>query len=237
MTPHMPRTATSTSAASGVATIIAGVMFTLYPLICGFGSEEGRAGAEAFAAPSWMTAHLCAMTGFVLIAVALRFLPSAGSALELTAWLAASFLLPYYGAEAYGLTALGHWARDNGNYDALAIADGFRYAWVPMITFGIGWFLLAAVGIALIVHAARKRGGPAMDRLGATLSGLGLTLFLPVFFVPGALRIAHGIVLAVGLIIWGVAVLIGNQPTSRARGETEDEANPSRKYRQASSLP
>ncbi|MEP9392975.1 hypothetical protein ABLE94_12040 [Gordonia sp. VNK1] len=233
----MPRTATSAPAISGIAMIAAGVMFTLYPLIRGFGSEERRAGAEMFAALSWMAAHLCAMVGSVLIAVALRFLPSAGSALELTAWLAASFLLPYYGAEAYGLNALGHWARDNANYDALQIADGFRYAPVPMITFGIGWILLAAVGIALIVQAARDRGGPAMNRLGAAISGFGLTVFLPVFFVPGVLRIAHGIVLAVGLIIWGVAVLIGNQPTSRLRGKTADEADPSRRYRQSSSLP
>lgn len=233
----MPRTATSAPAISGIAMIAAGVMFTLYPLIRGFGSEEGRAGAETFAAPTWMTAHLCAMAGFVLIAIALRFLPRAGSALELTAWLASSFLLPYYGAEAYGLAALGDWARDNGNYDALAIADGFRYAPVPMITFGIGWLLLAAVGIALIVHAARNRGGPAMNRVGAAITGIGLTVFLPVFFVPGALRIAHGIVLAVGLIIWGVAVLTGNQPKSRPQGQTADEANPPRQYRQSSSLP
>ncbi|MEP9392969.1 hypothetical protein ABLE92_19240 [Gordonia sp. VNQ95] len=52
----------------GIAMLAAGVLFALYPLVRGFDSEEGRDGAEAFAIPSWMAAHPCAMAGFVLIA-------------------------------------------------------------------------------------------------------------------------------------------------------------------------
>lgn len=197
---------------SPLALVAAGVLFVLYPVMRGFGPEEGLHGAESFATWKWSAAHMCAMAGFVLVAVALRFLQGWGGRVELTGWLAASFLLPYYGAEAFALTAAGEWARDNHDYGVLAIADGFRYGVAPMTTFAIGWILLAAVGVVVIVRATRASSGwTTATRCAAALSGVGLVVFLPMFFVPGSLRIVHGMVLGFTLIAWGTGVFVANR--------------------------
>ncbi|UEA58778.1 hypothetical protein LK459_19900 [Gordonia otitidis] len=219
------RSTGSAQLVSVVAMIVAGFLFVLYPLMRGFDAEDSRHGADSFAAWTWAASHVSAMAGFVLIAVALRFLRGWGAGVELTAWLAASLLLPYYGAEAFGLTAVGEWARDTREYDALAIADGFRYAAVPMATFAVGWLLLAAVGLIVIVRAIRASGA-VVPRSAAAVAGACLVVFLPVFFVPGPLRITHGMILGIALITWGVGVFVAHGVrATRTAARTVDDTS------------
>ena len=67
-------------------------------------------------------------------------------------WLAVALLLPYYGAEAYGLNELGRYATEHGDAGVLDVADAFRYAPFEMTTFALGLFVLVLVG-----GAARAR--------------------------------------------------------------------------------
>ena len=119
-------------------------------------------------------------------------------------WLAVVLLLPYYGAEAYGLGAVGRYARD-GHTEVLTVAESFRYAPFEVTTFGVGLMLLAVVGGLLVRATWGVADGPA--RLGGALTGLGLATFLPQFFAAPELRMAHGVVLGLGLAVlaWSVA--------------------------------
>ena len=187
----------------------AGVSFLLYPTLRGFGPETGAAGADHFGSQTWVAAHVLAMVGFVALALAARTVAgdARGRRTELISWLAAASLLPYYGAESFGLHALGSWVRESGTVGALAVADDFRYAPVAMTTFAIGWVLLGWVGARWIRDAAGVSGWFAVP------AGIGLLTFLPQFFTPGPVRIAHGALLAVALVGW--AVTSGRQGTDR----------------------
>lgn len=183
---------------------LASLSFLLYPLLRGFGPETGLAGARHLGSPGWAAAHGAAMIGFVALAVALRL----GShdprrrSTELIAWLATCLLLPYYGAETFALNAIGQWVDSGGDPTAMAIADSFRMSPVPLVTFLAGWVLLGWVAIRLVRDDGRSA---SPDRWGVRLTAVGLLLFLPQFFAPGPVRIAHGILLAVGLAMWAFA--------------------------------
>ena len=77
------------------------------------------------------------MLGFVALAFALRSSTQntpwhwTGRPIreaERRMWFAMAMLLPYYGAEAYGLHALGDYALTHHDSRVLEVADAFRYA-------------------------------------------------------------------------------------------------------------
>jgi hypothetical protein len=84
----------------------------------------------------------------------------------------------------------------------LDVADAFRYAPFEMTTFALGLFLLVLVG-GRLAHGL-WRSGP-MGRAGGILAGLGLATYLPQFFGTPEVRIAHGVVLGLGLVLAGLA--------------------------------
>ena len=104
-------------------------------------------------------------------------------------WLAVALLLPYYGAEAYGLNELGRYAADHGDPGVLDVADAFRYAPFEMTTFALGLFVLVLVG-GRIAHGMWRSG--RVGRTGGILAGLGLATYLPQFFGTPEVRVAHG---------------------------------------------
>jgi hypothetical protein len=125
---------------------------------------------------------------------------------ETRMWLAVALLLPYYGAEAYGLNELGRYAVDAGDASVLEIADAFRYAPFEVGSFSLGLLLLVLVGGRLahgLWHAGR------LARTGGLLAGLGLATYLPQFFGTPGLRVAHGVVLGAGLLLVAVATRRG----------------------------
>ena len=200
-----------TPAVAGLA--VAGLAFAGYPLLRPYGPEAGPGFAADLASPLWLTSHVLGMVGFTALALALRALVTSGTPwrwagrpireVETRMWLALALLLPYYGAEAYGLSAVGRHALE-GDTDVLAVAESFRYAPFEVTTFTVGLLLLVLVG-GRLVHGTWAAGGTT--RLGGLLAGLALATYLPQFFTTPEVRMGHGIVLGLGLITlaWSVA--------------------------------
>ncbi|MEU4198219.1 hypothetical protein AB0E69_40420 [Kribbella sp. NPDC026611] len=162
---------------------VAGLLFLLYPALRPWEDETTRAGASAaMGSTAWIVAHLCAMIGFILVAVALLQINRAAA---IVFWIGAGLTLPYYGAEDFGLHAIA------GQPNLLDLAEDVRYNPFAMTLFGAGLLTMAAAGI---IVAVRLRTVPAI------LFGAGFVLFLPQFFTPPAVRIGHGVLLAVGCV-------------------------------------
>jgi len=206
---------TRTTTAAGL--VVSGLAFAAYPALRPYGPETGMAGATDFGDPAWLVAHVLGMVGFVALAFTLRAAstnapwPWAGQPVrkaETRMWLAVVLLLPYYGAEAYGLHELGRYAAANGDPGVLDVADAFRYAPFEMTTFALGLFVLIMVG-GRIVHGMWRSG--RLGRTAGILAGLGLATYFPQFFGTPEVRMAHGAVLGLGLVLMAVAAL---RPTS-----------------------
>lgn len=120
-------------------------------------------------------------------------------------------VLPYYGAEAFGLNAIGRLAVQTHDGSGIAAANMFRYQPVAMTIFAVGLLLLAAAGVRLLLTLRRRTG---WSRFGLVLTGLALVAYLPQFFVPIEGRIVHGIVLGAGLLVLAGAATRRSQPLS-----------------------
>jgi hypothetical protein len=152
------------------------------------------------------------MLGFILVSLGVlalrdaltgnRAYPIAGVAVVFT-WLGAGLTLPYYGAEDFALHAIADRAAAGQPLDLLDLVEAVRYGAVAATTFGVGLLLLAVGGVLTAVAVARSG---VLPRLSGVLYGLGLVLFLPQFYTPPAVRIAHGVLLGLGAV-WLAAVL------------------------------
>jgi hypothetical protein len=180
---------------------LAGITFAAYPILRGSAVETGLSGAALYARPAWVLAHVLGMVGFVLLAVGLPALDERAGGWA--TW-AAFAVLPYYGAEAFGLHALGIRVLQTGHADMTVTADLFRYQPVAITIFALGLLGFAAVGVRLLLLARRLRG-PLL--VGLVLTGIALLTYLPQFFLPSAGRIGHGLVLGIGLLVIAYAVL------------------------------
>lgn len=194
--------------ARAAALALAGVAFATYPAMRGYGSEIGLAGAELWARPAWLAAHVLGMAGFVLAGWGLAAVDHRAGRWGL---LGAVLVLPYYGAEAFGLHALGRRAVETGDASMVAAADMFRYAPVALTTFALGLVFVAAAGLRLLVLVPRAT---AADRVGLSLVGVALVTYLPQFFVAPTGRVVHGVVLGVGLVVIA-SVLVRRAPVPR----------------------
>ena len=162
---------------------VAGVLFLLYPALRPWEDETTTSGAAAaMGATAWVVAHLCAMIGFIVVAVALLQFDRRAATVF---WIGAGLTLPYYGAEDFGLHAIAN------QPNILDLAEDVRYNPFAMTMFGLGLLTMAAGAIML---AMRLRTVPAI------LFAVGFGLFLPQFFGPPALRIGHGVLLAVACV-------------------------------------
>jgi hypothetical protein len=174
---------------SRIALAVAGVLFLLYPVLRPWDDETTAAGAQdAMASGAWVVSHLFAMIGFVLVGLALLGLRDlVGTTPVAVMWAGAGLTLPYYGAEDFGL----HAAANTGGTDLLAVAEATRYNPVAIATFAAG-LLALAVGAVLV--------GLAVRRPSAWVFAAGFVLYLPQFFTPAPVRIAHGVLMLVGLV-------------------------------------
>ncbi|MGN9909178.1 hypothetical protein ACTMTJ_16665 [Phytohabitans sp. LJ34] len=192
-----------------VSLATAGVLFLLYPAVRPWHDESTVDGAVAsMGSGAWVASHAFAMVGFVLAALGLLALRDVAggrpaTAAAVTTWVGAGLVLPYYGAEDFGLHALARRYADGERFDFLAAVDAVRNQPVAITMFGVGLLVLALGGVLTAV-AAHRSG--VLPRSSGLLFGLGLLLFLPQFFTPAPIRIAHGALLAAGCV-WLAAAL------------------------------
>ena len=190
---------------AAAALAVAGILFVLYPATRPYTDEKSLLGAEAFSSTAWVTSHAMGMLGFIALAIGLLgvHFAQAGArdirrsfwALVIT-WIGAGLTLTYYGAEAYALRVIGRLALTSGDAGQLDLANQVRTG-PGMVVFGAGMALLALGGILTAVTAWRDGG---LVSWGGVLVGIGLFLYLPQFFWPPPLRIAHGLLLAAGCL-------------------------------------
>lgn len=196
----------------------AGVLFILYPAVRPWKDEATVDGAtEAMSSGSWVAAHLFAMIGFILVPLGLLALRDAVSrtraeplalAAVVTSWIGAGLTLPYYGAEDFGLNAIARKAAEGQPLDLLDLVDAVRFSPVAATMFAAG-LLLLAVGAVLATIAIWRSG--VLPRYSGIPFALGFVLFLPQFYTPPAVRIGHGLLVAVGstwvaLALWKAKV-------------------------------
>lgn len=178
------------------ATLVgAGVAFALYALLRPYADEASPDGVAAVASAAWVGSHLLAVAALILLPIALNA-AGLGRAGLVTA-VGSGLVLPYYGAETFGLQAVAAAVPGSGGMPPLA--DAIRFGVAQSVTFGVGLLLLAAGGV-LVAVAVRRRGGGWSGLPFA----LGMVLFLPQFFGPPPVRIAHGL-----LVLAGCALLAG----------------------------
>jgi hypothetical protein len=209
-----PMSTSRTRTRSGaLALAVAGVLFVLYPAVRPWQDESTVEGAtKAMSSGAWVAAHLFAMVGFILVALGLLAVWNAvsrtraerlGFAAVVTAWVGVGLTLPYYGAEDFALNAIARKAAEGQVPDLLGLVDAVRFSPVPITTFGLGLLLLAA-GAVLAAVAVWRSG--MLPRPSGILFAAGFVLFLPQFFTPPAVRIAHGVLVAAGSIWLALAL-------------------------------
>jgi hypothetical protein len=194
--------------AGAIALEIAGVLFLAYPAVRPWHDESTVSGATtSMSSNAWVAAHFFAMVGFILLPLGLMAVRAALSTSHserlafvatVISWIGAGLTLPYYGAEDFALHAIagpkGHGA------NLLDLIDAVRYQPLAITIFGLGLVLLAVS--AIMIAIAVWRSG-VMARTSGILFAAGFALFLPQFFAPAGFRIAHGVLMAVGLILLG----------------------------------
>ena len=187
----------------------AGVAFAAYPAL-----RPWTDGPQVWAQPLWVPSHLLGVVGFALLVpglaavwARLRGTPGerAGWVALLAAGAGAALVLPYYGAEAYALERIGLPGSGVGEAQAAALGEGIRLGPYAAATFLAGLLAVAVAGIAVAV--AVRRGGPGgPGGPGGVLLAVALVGYLPQFFGPPALRIAHGVLLTAGCRLLAVAM-------------------------------
>lgn len=196
------------------ALVVAGVAFALFPILRPWHDEATLAGATmAFGSAAWVLSHYAGVMAFILVPFGLLALrkhlkggpgESAALAALLGTWLGVGLILPYFGAETFGLQAVARSAAQGQVADLLGITEAVRLGPVAAVTFALGLLLIAAGGVLTAVAVQRSRTLPAGS---GVLFAAGMLLYLPQFFGSPTLRIAHGILLALGclwlaLVLW-----------------------------------
>ena len=197
--------------ATAISLIAAGVLFVLYPALRPFSSETGLEGARAFASTNWIIAHSLAMAGFILLGLALLGVweQLRGTKGERTAswgivlgWIGIGLTLPYYGAEVFGLHAVGQAVVDRNNPDLMSIVNNIRWE------VGIFWILagLAALGIGVVLFAIAIWRSGRLSKWSGIVLAVAFALYIPQFAAGQPVRIAHGALILLGGLILAWAI-------------------------------
>ncbi|MEV0315587.1 hypothetical protein [Nonomuraea fuscirosea] len=196
-----------------------GLLFLLYPAIRPSGDD-----AAAMASTAWVTGHAAAMVGFILLGLgALGLAQVLGDRLSLRAavvtWIGAGLTLPYYGAEDFGLNVIARRSLRDGAPALMELAEEFRYGPVAVTMFA-GGLVLLGVGTVMAALAIWRSG--TLRRWSGVPLALGFALFIPQFFGPYPLRVAHGALILVGglwtaAVLWRSGSLAGRQSAVATR--------------------
>lgn len=209
----LPRTTPDPRARMGaIAFGLAGILFVVYEAAAPRRDQTTLEGAESWTSAGWAVAHIAAIVGLILIPLgygAIRgFLE--GTKNEKTAFLAATIgyigsalTISYYGAEVYGLKAIGQRAVENGDATMTEVGEAFRYDPTAMGVFLIGLVLIA---IAAVLAAVAVWRSGTISRWSAVPLAILLVTMLPQYFLPHAGRIVWGALVTVAAL-WLAAAL------------------------------
>lgn len=118
-----------------VAFGLAGVLFAVYETVAPRADETTLGGAAAWASAGWSVAHISAIVSLILIPLgygAIRgFLdgtPQEGTAClaAIIGYIGSGLTISYYGAEVYGLKAIGERAVTDGDPSLTDVGNDFR---------------------------------------------------------------------------------------------------------------
>ncbi|MFC4007047.1 hypothetical protein ACFOY2_07445 [Nonomuraea purpurea] len=188
-----------------------GVLFFIYPAIRPSGDD-----AAAIASTAWVAGHAAAMLGFVLIGLAVLGLHQVlGDRTSLRAaavtWAGAGLTLPYYGAETFGLNVIAQRSLRDQAPALMELANQFRFEPLAATMFAVGLLLLAAGAIMAAVAVWRS---DVLPRWSAIALASGFALFIPQFFGPYPLRIAHGALIMIGGLWLAGALVKATSPAA-----------------------
>lgn len=196
---------------SAAAFAIAGVLFVLYPAIRPFSDETTLQGAAAFGSTAWIVAHMLAMVGFTLVMLGLLglYLELRRTAVEGTAFwglavglVAVGLILPFYGAEAFGLHAIGQEALRQHSPVLVGLASVVRSG-PELVMFLVGLLLLAAS--AIMTAVAIWKSGTFAKWSGIPFA-VGFALYIPQFFGNQPIRVLHGLLVTIGCLWIGIGM-------------------------------
>lgn len=192
---------------------IAAILFVLYPVLRPFSDESSLQGAAAFASAEWMAAHMLAMIAFTLLPIGLWGLYRSLQQTVVEPMIYWAFvlcqigtgcILPFYGGETFGLHAIGREAVRQQS-DHLVHLEAAVRSGPGLVMFLIGMLFLAVASM-LVAFALGK--SKSYSRWGGVPFALGMLLYVPQFFAGQPLRVAHGILVAIGCL-WLAAELAG----------------------------
>ncbi len=187
---------------AGPPLLLAGVCFALYPALRPFSDEKSLDGAGAFASTRWVVAHSLGIAAFIMLAVGLfagyELIEGTTAHREaraglLLSWIGAGLVLPYYGAEVFGLHAAGQQGLatgDTATFDTLI--HGIR--WEAGVWFIIAGLILLAAGT--ITFAVAVWHSASLPRWSAIPLAALTALYIPQFAASQPVRVAYGILLA-----------------------------------------
>jgi hypothetical protein len=118
--------------------------------------------------------------------------------------------LPFYGAEAFGLHAIGQEAVRQRSVVLVGLASVVRSG-PELIMFLVGLLLLAASGI--MMAAAIWRSGSLAKWSGVPLAA-GFALYIPQFFGNQPIRVVHGLLVTIGCL-WIAGEMWRQEPPPR----------------------
>jgi hypothetical protein len=197
---------------------IAGILFVLYPAIRPFSDESSLQGVEAFASTSWVLAHSLAIVAFILLTLGLLGLyfrlqattvrRGALWALVLS-WIGVGLTLPYYGAEVFGLHAIGQEALKQHNVALLSLVNSVR--WEQGIVFILVGLFLLAIGTILFATVI-WRSGSLLGWSGIPLA-VGFALYIPQFTTSQFVRVGYGLFIMIACFILAWSMMKRNKPS------------------------
>lgn len=194
--------------------LVCGIFMATYLLVRPYGDAGSPSEtATAFASTAWVLAHICgglALASVGWLALRLHDLNSDPTT-RIARWSGLAgvvLVLPYYGAETFGLHAVGHLALTNPA--TLAVTGDIRNQPAALFMFGMGLLLLTATGTSIGVAASRSL------HLRPNWAGWPLALMIAAFpaqfFVPPAGRIVFGIVYALSAVLFAGSLSLRRFP-------------------------
>jgi hypothetical protein len=211
---------------------LSGVLFFLYPAVRPWHDESTVGGAVAsMSSGAWVAAHLSAMLALILLPLGMLALcgllgTSRGGGLALAGtvimWVGAGLTLPYYGAEDFALHAIAYQVSSGATLDLLSLVDAIRFSAAAATTFATGLIMLGVGGALAAISIWRTA---ILPRFSGLPLAIGLVLLIPQFYLPGWARIAHGVLVAIGLIWLAVALW-----TSRSDGTPQFRSTLEERY-------